>query len=232
MDLCAHRGCAGQFPENTRRAVRECAAHVDRIELDVRRCGSGELVVHHADDLSAKTDATGHVHATHVDDLGSVDVLGSGCPIPRFEALLDDVPAAVDLQVDLKHAGMVGDLLDAVDGREHDVYACSTRLGVLRRVAETPLPLGYVSFPYFEDRPVSDEELERVDYGGVLADAAALDCAFVEAPTKLCVGTDFVADAHDAGLDVVAWPVDAPEDADRLREAGVDGLMANRYDVV
>ena len=34
-----------------------------------------------------------------------------------------------------------------------------------------------------------------------------------------------------AGLDVVAWPIATAETADAVRDAGVDGLMLDRYDV-
>lgn len=231
MEHIAHRGCARQFPENTRRAVRSCAPHVDRIELDVRRCGSGELVVHHRDDLAAKTDSEGSVHGTSLDVLQDVDVLGTGSGIPTLASLLDDVPSDVDLQLDLKHGGLATDVADVVADSEHDVYPCSADVDVLRRVRETDLPFGYVSFTYFEARPVSDEEVARLDYADVLETAAALGCEFVEAPHELCVQTGFVADAHEAGLDVVAWPISTAETADAVREARVDGLMLDRYDV-
>lgn len=231
MEYIAHRGCARQFPENTRRAVRSCAAHVDRIELDVRRCGSGELVVHHRDDLSAKTDTCGRVHETSLDALQAVDVLGTGTGIPRLASLLDDVPPDVDLQLDLKHDGLAADVADVVAARDHDAYACSADADVLRRVRETDLPFGYVSFTYFEARPVSDEEVQRLDYDDVVETAAALGCEFVEAPQELCVQTDVVEDAHDAGLDVVAWPIATTEAANAVRDTNVDGLMLDRYDV-
>lgn len=232
MEHIAHRGCARQFPENTRHAVESCAPHVDRIELDVRRCGSGELVVHHRDDLGVKTDATGRVHESRLEDLQAVDVLGSGECIPTLDSLLDDVPPDVDLQLDLKHGGLVDDVTDIVSRRNHDVYACSTHADVLERVREADLAFGYVSFAYFESRPVSDDEVSRVDYEDVLTTAAELGCAFVEAPHELCVQTDFVDDAHESGLDVVAWPIATAETAAAVREAGVDGLMLDRYDVI
>ena len=47
MRLIAHRGFAETFPENTVLAVREAARWADAIEVDVRRCGSGEIVCLH-----------------------------------------------------------------------------------------------------------------------------------------------------------------------------------------
>ncbi|WP_336036510.1 glycerophosphodiester phosphodiesterase [Halobacterium yunchengense] len=232
MEHIAHRGCAGQYPENTRRAVRESAPHVDRVEVDVRRCGSGELVVHHADDLSVKTDGEGRVHASALSTLRDVDVLGSGEGVPRFDEVLADVPPSVDVQVDLKHEGLAADVADALAAAPNDAVLCSTDRSVLADAAAGSLPFGLVSFAYFETRPVSDEEVARVEYESVVAAAADLGCAFVEAPAKLCRQTAFVSTAHDAGLDVVAWPVDSRDAAAALRDAGVDGLMLDRHDVL
>jgi glycerophosphoryl diester phosphodiesterase len=235
MEYVAHRGCAGQYPENTRRAVRASAPHVDRVEVDVRRCGSGELVVHHRDDLSVKTDGAGFVHASSLATLREVDVLGAGEGVPTFGEVLAEIPAGVDVQVDLKHEGLVGDVAEAVADEPNEAVLCSTDERVLAAAADADgvsLPFGLVSFAHFETRPVSDEEVARVDYEPVVATAADLGCSFVEAPTKLCLRTAFVAAAHDAGLDVVAWPVDSADAAAALREAGVDGLMLDRHDVV
>ena len=44
----AHRGASKVETENTRVAFeRALEMGADAVELDVRRCGSGELVVHH-----------------------------------------------------------------------------------------------------------------------------------------------------------------------------------------
>ena len=47
MRLIAHRGFAGVNPENTLQAVEAAAGVADAIEVDVRRCESGDLVVIH-----------------------------------------------------------------------------------------------------------------------------------------------------------------------------------------
>jgi len=47
MQVIGHRGCADVYPENTVRAVTRAANFLDAVEVDVRRCGSGELVVFH-----------------------------------------------------------------------------------------------------------------------------------------------------------------------------------------
>jgi glycerophosphoryl diester phosphodiesterase len=78
MDLIAHRGCAGQHPENTVRAVRKSSRRFPAVELDVRRCRTGELVVFHDETVDRVTDGTGSVAAMDWDRLRSLEVLESG----------------------------------------------------------------------------------------------------------------------------------------------------------
>jgi len=234
MEVIAHRGCAGQYPENTVYAVQSCGDHVDRIEVDVRRCGSGDVVAFHADDLSRLTDESGAVHATAMERLRSTNVVGSDWTIPTLDSLIEVVPSGVDLQLDLKHPGLVSDIRDLADDIEGDTYVCSIHIEELNRVAASDwdVPCGYVAFPYFQTRPVSDEEIDHIDFEAAINAAVDHGCEFVEAPVKLCVQTEFVTTAHDAGLDVVVWTVDTSEVADRLSAAGVDGLIVDRHDIL
>ena len=60
--VIAHRGGRTSVPENTLAAFRNALAiGVDGIELDVRRCATGELVVAHYSDLSEMTTSHGQI---------------------------------------------------------------------------------------------------------------------------------------------------------------------------
>lgn len=70
MKRIAHRGFAGKYPENTLAAVQQAATRADMIELDLRRCRSGEIVVVHDGIVDAVTDACGRVNDLSATDLG------------------------------------------------------------------------------------------------------------------------------------------------------------------
>lgn len=61
MELVAHRGCAWPQPENTLRAIHDAGSRLPAVEFDVRRCGTGELVVFHDEKVDRVTDQTGLV---------------------------------------------------------------------------------------------------------------------------------------------------------------------------
>ena len=62
--------------------------------------------------------------------------------------------------------------------------------------------------------------------------ATELGCVAVHPPIDVATGARFVERAHEAGLAVNAWTVTDREDAERLLAAGVDGIIADRWDLL
>lgn len=219
MLTIGHRGCAGQYPENTIPAIEGSAPHVDLVEVDVMRCGSGELVAFHDDDLSRLTTAAGRLDETAVDDLTALRVDGSEATIPRFDQVVEAWPAGTGMNLDTRDPGLVEDALAAVEGLDERVVFSSPSREAVDIALETPTPaeVGY-SF--------------RDDVSAELTWAAERGCEFVHVEHGLCTSSDLVERAHDAGLLVDAWTVDDEATATTLRSLGVDALTVDRWDVV
>jgi glycerophosphoryl diester phosphodiesterase len=85
-----HRGVRGEAPENTMAAFElAVAAGADGIELDVRLCRSGELVVCHDVDLARLTDGRDTRKVADLDrgELAGVDI-GGGQGVPLLAEVL------------------------------------------------------------------------------------------------------------------------------------------------
>lgn len=117
-DLIAHRGFAGENPENTLAAVETATREdgpgrrTDAVEVDVVPTADGDVVVFHDDDLAGRagegmglTDTAGFVWETDTDTVTSAEVLRSGETVPRLEDLLGAVPSDVGVNVELKNPG-------------------------------------------------------------------------------------------------------------------------------
>jgi glycerophosphoryl diester phosphodiesterase len=92
VQLCAHRGAVNdKSPENTlpafKRAVRLGAG---AIELDVRRCKSGEIVVIHDKRVDRTTNGRGKVRHLTLTELRQLDA-GNGTHIPTLDEVLRDL---------------------------------------------------------------------------------------------------------------------------------------------
>lgn len=214
VGLVAHRGFASVRPENTVGAVEAAGRRADAVEVDVRRCASGEVVACHDETVDRVTDATGAVAAFDASVLADLSVLGSDDGVPTLDAVLDAVPADVAVNVECKERGLGADVERAAARVENDVLVSSSDPIALDEVA---LPRALV----FAERPTRN--LER---------AADLDCTAVHPSAALALGTSVVADARERGFDVRAWTVDSPAVARALAARGVDGVIADRPSVV
>lgn len=215
--LVAHRGFAGVAPENTVAAVRDAAPVADAVEVDVRRCATGELVVCHDATVDRTTDGSGAVGDLPLSDLQSLSVEGSGEPVPTLGAVLAAVPPGVEVFVELKERGLVGDVLAAIAAADVDAMVQSFDATVVDRLRAAPP--GVARALLFAEAPERN-----------LARARELDCDVVGVHQALATPA-FVRVAHDAGLRVHAWTVTEEGSAATLAAAGVDAVVSDDPDV-
>lgn len=105
----AHRGRSAKAPENTMAAFRLAwESGIRGIELDVRLCASGELVVFHDATLTRITGKDGRVEEATLDDLKRLDA-GSwysdehaGESIPTLLEVLSASPADAFFDIEIK----------------------------------------------------------------------------------------------------------------------------------
>lgn len=101
--VCAHRGNGGGMPENTTLAwPNAIRLGAQMVELDVKRCRTGELVILHDETVDRTTDGRGRACDMTFAELRALDAgcrKGAripGCPpvkIPTFEEAIDSIPA-------------------------------------------------------------------------------------------------------------------------------------------
>ncbi|ELZ53734.1 glycerophosphoryl diester phosphodiesterase [Halorubrum hochstenium ATCC 700873] len=219
VTLIGHRACAGQYPENTVAAIERAVPHVDAVEIDVRRCASGELVVFHDEELDRLTEGGGRVADAEWDELRELTVLDSGEAIPRLDEALRAVPAGTAVNVEIKERGLAGDALDAADEADAEVLFSSFLPDALAALRDRD--------------PAADRALLVADGDpeALVAAATDLGCVGIHPPTDLVTEPGFVEAAHEAGLAVNAWTAADRDDAERLLDAGVDGVIADRWDL-
>jgi len=218
--LIGHRACAGRYPENTVGAIERASPHVDAVEIDVRRCGSGEVVVVHDADLDRLTDAAGPVADADWNDLRELTVLDSAEPIPRLDEALDAAPDDLAVNVEIKEPAVAGDALDAAGRAANDVLFSSFHPDALATLRDRDPGTARALL-------VAGGDAERA-----VGAATDLGCVAVHPPIDLATEPGFVAAAHDAGLRVNAWTAADRDDAERLLAVGVDGVIADRWDVI
>lgn len=213
MRCIAHRGFAGLYPENTLTAVRQAGQQADMIELDVRRCRSGDPVVIHDETVDRVANETGSVADISLATLQSMDVLGTGEGIPSLEAVLRAVPDGVGLNLDLKERDLVEPVLELTDEFDTEVLLSSREIDALATAREIDPDV---------DRALlvdssSEAGIER---------AASLDCVAIHPHWRL-VDFALLERAHRSDLAVNVWTVSDPEKSQEYEKMGVDGIIAD-----
>lgn len=245
MRTTAHRGFAGQSPENTVRAVRGATAgdHPPAaVEVDVQPAAGGEPVVVHDERLDDLTDREGLVRETPVERVCTAEVLESGETVPRLGDVLAAVPDGVTLNVELKPpdgAARYDEQLDAdalAERRAAWGPFVGRVLGALEGVDDVLLS-SFCEAPLALLAEVSDRPTAAVTMAPEtgLAVARAHGCDAVHTELHTVPGAVAAEDPHEglfpavegAGLAVRAWTVRTWYEAAQLRAAGVDGLIAD-----
>lgn len=247
--IFAHRGFADLYPENTVYAIREAARHAKAVEIDVRRCGTGELVVFHDDELDRVTDGEGRIDEMPLSELRRLRVEGSDETVPTLEELAAAVPEGIRVNVELKEDGVAEETVKTCRTHGVDAIYSSFYDDAIREVrsvaSAAPIAvLCHESQPIDErlalaetlDAEAFHPSLELVDTWSDPADprlVASLDRRGVDVTDEdpIGAGSDVVALAHAFGLKVNVWTAETPADVARLRDRGVDGIMVDHPDV-
>ena len=218
MRLIAHRGFRSIYPENTLEAVEAAAAVADGIEIDVRRCASGELVVIHDPTVDRIADGDGAVADLTRSELEALDVLGSGAGVPTLVEALRTIPGHVGVNVELKEQGTEADALRHLSSTHPNSIVSAFDRDVLAecRAVDPTVPRAYLT---------AESGTECVSA------AVDLDCEFLHPPADAC--TEHLVNAtHRAGMSVTAWTVDSASETEPLADVGVDGVIADRPSVL
>ena len=224
--VLAHRGARRVAPENTVEAFRRAVAMgADGVELDVRRTADGVLVIHHdphtgrGDLIATSTHAA--LRAAHP-DVPTLEEALDACEGVLVNIEIKNLPWDPGFDPDERSAVEVVELLGRRDGHD-DVLVSSFHLATIDRIRATgsPTPTALLTVGRAHLRNVLDVTAER-GHVAVHPERRSMGRRQAEA---------LVADAHDRGLRVNVWTVNAPVTITRLAAAGVDGLITDVPDV-
>ncbi|GAA4668616.1 glycerophosphodiester phosphodiesterase family protein [Streptomyces chumphonensis] len=208
-----HRGVMGVEPENTLRSFRRAQAEgLDMIELDLHLSKDGELVVMHDAEVDRTTDGSGRVGDMTVAELRGLDA-GLGERVPVFDEVVDAVTAP--LQAEIKNGAAARVLAEVVQRRRlHDrIWVISFHEEALaetrRRLPDIPIALVTGG-----STPTAPERAARLGAGTVSCELRHLR-------------PDVVERCHAAGIKVISWTVNTPQELARARELGLDGVVTD-----
>ena len=221
----AHRGGAGDWPENTMPAFEGAVALGYRyLETDVHATADGVLLAFHDDRLDRVTDGRGLIA-----DLTWAEVRGALVdgrePIPLLTDILEAWPHA-RVNIDPKDDGAVPVLAEVIRRTGSVDRVCcgafsDSRLARLRRLVGPGLCTS-----------LGPRATARLRAASFRLPCGPLPGPCVQVPHRYrgraLVDERFVAAAHGRDLQVHVWTVDEPDEMEELLDLGVDGIMTDR----
>ncbi len=213
MLIYAHRGASGRHPDNPLRAFRAAIDDgADGVELDLHATADGVPVVIHDRDLARTTTGAGPVEALTLAELRSFDAGGE--PVPTFAEVLDLLAGRLRLDIELKQAGIERQVLEVLARYPHATWAISSfAWDILRAVRRMSARAELWPLAEAVDEPLL-AAAEALNSPNVALAANAFDAA---SAIRL----------REAGLGVVVWTVNDPDEARRMRDLGARALCTD-----
>ena len=223
--IVSHRACRGHEPENTLRGMRRALSmKADAIEIDVRRCRTGEVVLMHDKTLERTTNGEGYVARHSFTYIARLNA-GTREAVPTLEQALALVRDRATLVIEIKDDRASADVARIVKAAIRVKRASYQRIIVssfsrtaLRLVREqdrrVKLSLVSVRAPRGLVQLHADIKLHSVCLRHASVDRAVLD------------------QARSLGLQVFAWTVNEQKEIARMVEFDVDGIISDYPDRV
>jgi len=209
--IVAHRGGAGEAPENTLAALRHAVASgADWAEIDVALTADEAVVLMHDDTLDRTTDGYGSIARASLAALLKLNAGGG-----ERVATLGEALAIPDMRLMIELKGGGRRLVDKVIEAVHGAYAAD-------RVALASFDRTLLEAVYQRDPSLS--------LIGIVDSAAAVDLALELPLSVVAVRLDLV----DAALTLIparvalwAWTAASVAEAESLAERGVHGIITD-----
>jgi glycerophosphoryl diester phosphodiesterase len=212
--IYAHRGISAMHPENTLRAFRRALAiGVDGIELDVHPTADGIPVVIHDRDVGRTTDGAGYVDQIPLVQLKTFDA-GDGERVPTLAEVVALVGDAAHLDIEIKGSDVERAVLDVLAQHPTVRWAISSFSWDTLRTVRRQDPVAEL-WPLAER--AGDDLTAIADE--LAAPAVSLFTGAYTAQNALTL--------RSAGLRVMVWTVNDPQEAQRVKDLGAFGLCSD-----
>ncbi|MBT3274352.1 MAG: glycerophosphodiester phosphodiesterase [Spirochaetales bacterium] len=234
--LFAHRGYSSRAPENTLAAFTLARKlGIPGIELDVRLCSSGELIVFHDGDLKRVTGVTGPIAEKSLDELRELeagshfDQAFNGEAIPLlsevFEAIGPDMYVDIEIKTqNIRDTAIVADVLKSIDahGMRNRCFISSFSPFVVREARKTG---GGLATSLIYSASLEKEQPLRSKAAKIIASTPVLK------PQWILVEKT-IKKALRRNTPIITWTVNDKETAARCLEAGVEGIISDDPQIV
>jgi len=231
--IIAHRGASGHAPENTLAAFRIAAEMgAQFIETDLQITRDARIVAIHDTKLDRTTNGDGQVHLRTLEEIRKLDAGAWFASQPSNSFAGERVPTLDEILQFAKEHDVIFYLeikSGAAWGIEHAVVAALRNVKASARTVILSFDPSTLDTVHRLDATMLTAFLCEHPSNDLVARALRAGARQL-APRGDLVTSALVTKAHQAGLQVVTWTINEPEQMRRLIAAGVDGIMTDYPD--
>jgi len=220
----AHRGGAGDWPENSLEAFAGAVELGFRyVETDAHVTFDGVVIAFHDDHLDRVTDKIGLISELPWSEVSQARIDGIA-PIPLLEDLLMTWPT-LRVNIDPKHDEVVEPLADLLQRTKTLDRVCIGSFSD-RRIEHFQDRFGMEICTSMGPKGVARIRASSFGIGRKVPEGNCLQVPTHAGKVPL-VDRRFLRRAHKAGLPVHVWTIDDADEMNRLLDLGVDGIMTD-----
>ena len=226
VNIVAHRGFSGQYPENTLIAfIKAIELGVEIIEFDVHMTADGQLVVIHDETLDRTTNGTGRVSDLALTEIVTLNAGSwfsadfSEQRVPTLAETLNLIAGRTRLNIQLKCTEIDREPL------AREVIRELTSHGALQ-YAYISSEQATIEFTLTLGTAVQTCNLSPYPTETYISRSRALGCRILQ-PRNQQVTEEFVKDAHLHRMEVNPFYANEAVEMRRLIACGVDGILTD-----
>lgn len=237
IEFVAHRGESADAPENTLAAFRLAWERKDRaIELDIHLTKDGALIVSHDGNTKRTTGVDRNVKDTPLDELRQLDAgrwkgeKWAGEKLPLLGEVLETIPKGCRCFIEIKTGPeVVPELVKVTTAsrkKPEQMVLISFNADALAEAKRRLPKLKAYYLASFRRDPASG--VLNPSLAELIRTAKKIHADGLDLMADTAIDEEFVGKVKDAGLELLVWTLDSPDDARKLIAAGVQGITSNR----
>jgi len=218
--IIAHRGASADLPDNTLAAFALAADQgADGIELDVQFSADGQLVIFHDFTLERLTGIKKKVSDLTVAEFKDID-LGEGQTVPTLDELFEMMGPRILYNIELKDFGLRNSGLEMAVADRVESFGLDN-LALISSFS--PWSVRRARQVFNRSIPVALIRMRGIyKYGYWIANGEA------DHPHYSMVDEAYMTWARKRDYRIHVWTVDDPDEARRLVQLGIDGIITNK----
>ena len=236
VSVMAHRGASGIAPENSFMAFIKAIEHSsDYIEIDIRKCATGELIVMHDSRIDRTTTGKGAIARMALSEIKRYHIKGVkkgyNKTIPTLEEVIELVKGKCKLNIELKSKKNDFEIVEKLSEIlkkykfEKEIIVSSYRHKMLRRLVEINPNIETAAL--FIEKKSPSLLLRRMYYiGSYIRKTKHIKASAMNLPYQF-ITPRLMRSAAKHGLKVNAWTVNSAKAIEKMKLLGVDGIITN-----